>query len=166
MIARITAIAFALTLVPFAGALADDVGGDDVIVVEEQTAVVIAEEPVSAPPPPYLELQQTAIAAGIGARFGGGTLLVEGQEHPFTVKGLALGDLGFAKVEAEGYVQNLNDVSDIEGTYVAVEAGAAAGKGVSTVTMRNDKGVVITLTSAVEGVQLTLGAAGMSVTLD
>jgi len=169
VIRRITALAFALSLVPLAGALADDVGGGEVIMIDKQTATpapVPMEEPVTAPPPPFVEFDTTAIAAGIGARFGGGTLLVAGEEHPFTMKGVSLGDLGVARISASGPVQNLENVSDFEGNYVAVEAGAAAGVGVSTLTMRNDKGVVITLESESKGVQLTLGAEGLNVQLD
>lgn len=166
MIRRITALAFALSLVPLAGALADDVGGGEVIMIDKQHATMVAETPVTAPPPPFIELQSTAIAAGIGARFGGGTLLVGGQEHPFSMTGVSLGDLGFSRLDASGVVANLEDVSDFAGTYVAVEAGAALGVGVSTVTMRNENGVVITLQSNVKGVQLTLGAAGLRVVLD
>jgi hypothetical protein len=165
VIRRITAIGLALAFVPFAGALADDVGGDDVIVIEEQTAVVVAEEPVSAPPPPFVEMQSTAIAAGIGARFGEGTLLVAGQEHPFKVTGMSIGDFGISRIAAAGNVENLGNVSDFEGHYLAVEAGAAAGVGASAITMRNENGVVVTLQSEVKGVQLMLGAEGLSVEL-
>ncbi len=166
MIRRITALAFALTLVPLAGAFADDVGGGEVIMIDKQKATMVAETPVTAPPPPFVELEQTAIAAGIGARFGGGTLLVGGQEHPFKMTGVSLGEVGFAKIEASGVVQNLENVEDFAGRYVALEAGAAAGVGVSAVTMRNDKGVVITLQTDVTGVQLALAASGLTVELD
>ena len=166
MIRRITALAFALSLVPLAGALADDVGGGEVIMIEKQTAVVVAEQPVTAPPPPFVEFDTTSIAAGIGARFGDGTLLVGGQEYKFSVKGVSLGDVGVASIVGSGHVENLENVSDFEGRYVAVEAGASAGIGVSTVTMRNEKGVVITLKSDVKGVQLVLGAKGLNVSLD
>jgi len=168
VVRRITAIACALSFVPLAFALADEPGAGDVIMIQKEKAVVAAvpgEEPVTAPPPPFVELESTAIAAGIGARFGEGTLLVAGQEHPFTVKGLTLGDVGVSRISASGGVENLGDVSDFEGRYVAVEAGAAAGVGASTLTMRNEKGVVITLESDVKGVQLTLGAEGLNVEL-
>jgi hypothetical protein len=165
VIRRITAISLALAFAPFAGALADDVGGSEVIVIEEETAVAVMEEPVSAPPPPFVELQSTAIAAGIGARFGDGTLLVGGQEHPFKVTGMSLGDLGVSRIDGSGDVENLGAVSDFEGHYVAVEAGAAAGLGASVLKMRNEKGVEITLKSSVKGVQLTLGAQGLDIEL-
>jgi len=165
VIRRITALAFALSLVPLAGALADDVGGGEVIMIEKQPAPVV-EEPVTAPPPPFLELKTTAIGAGIGARFGGGTLLVGGEEHAVSLNGLSLGDLGVSRISASGHVQNLENISDIEGNYFAVEAGGAAGVGASTLVMRNDKGVVITLVSEMKGVQLTLGAEALNLQLD
>ncbi len=109
---------------------------------------------------------------------GSGTLLVAGEEHPFTVKGISLGDFGVARISAEGEVaglENVSDfegryvalenVSDFEGRYVAVEAGAAAGLGASVLTMRNDKGVSMTLRGDVKGLQLKLGAEGIDVTL-
>jgi hypothetical protein len=162
VIRRITAIALALAVVPFV-AFADDIGDDTVIQIQQETAVM--EEPVSAPPPPYVELESTAIAAGLGARFGGGTLLVAGQEYAFELKGLSVGDVGISRLSAEGTVENLADASDFAGHYVAVEAGVAAGKGVSALTMRNEKGVVIHLVSDVTGLQLTLGAQGLDVEL-
>ena len=77
----------------------------------------------------------------------------------------SLGDLGVSRIDAEGVVANLEDVSDFAGRYVAVEAGAAAGKGVSTLTMRNEKGVVITLESNLTGAQLTLGGQALEIEL-
>ena len=162
MIRRITAIAFALTFIPFASVLADDLGTGTVIKIDKQSAV---EQDVSAPPPPFVEFETTAIAAGLGARIGDGTLLVEGQEHPFPVRGVSIGDFGVSRISGEGTVANLENVADFEGHYVAFEVGAAAGVGASRMTMRNEKGVVITLESKVKGLQLTLGAQGLDVEL-
>ena len=63
-----------------------------------------------------------------------------------------------------GGVENLNSVSDFEGHYVAVGASATMGKGVGTVTMRNDKGVTLTLQAKSRGAQLSLAAK--SITID
>lgn len=157
---RITAIFIGFAFLPFV-AFADDMGGGT-IVIERDT--VLIEEAVSAPPPAFVELQSTAIAAGIGARIGNGSLFVDGQEHPFKVRGASLGDLGVSVIAGKGPVQGLESVSDFAGTYVAVEAGIAAGKGVSTLTMRNLRGVTITLQSDIQGAQLTLG--GQALTLE
>jgi hypothetical protein len=142
----------------FAGtAMADDMGG---------SPIPMPGKPVTAAPPPHVELERVAVAAGIGLSWGDGTLLFEGERHAFSVNGVSLGDIGAAKAVASGRVQNLDKLSDFAGTYVAVEAGAAAGKGVSGLSMRNENGVVITLSSAQKGARLTLGAEGFRIALD
>ena len=92
MIRRITAIAIVLMFVSF-NAFADDMGGGTIEIQKEKATPVApaaAEEPVTAAPPAFVELQATAIAAGIGARIGDGTLLVDGQEHAFSLRGISL----------------------------------------------------------------------------
>jgi hypothetical protein len=42
----------------------------------------------------------------------------------------------------------------------------AAGSGVATLTMRNQHGVVITLESEIQGVQLTLGGQALQLELE
>ena len=121
---------------------------------------------MTAPPPPYVSMESTSIAAGIGLSWGEGVLTFEGQRHAFSVKGLSLIDLGVAKLISEGAVSNLEELSDFEGHYAAIEAGAAAGVGASVLSMRNEHGVVIHLRSDVEGVALALGPEGFRITLD
>jgi hypothetical protein len=167
MFRRIAAISVALSFVSFTAVQADDVGGESVVVpppavVEE----VVMEEAVTAPPPPFISMASTSIAAGIGLSWGDGILSFEGQRHAFSVKGLSLIDVGVARQISEGAVSNLSSLSDFEGRYVAVEAGAAAGAGASLLSMRNQHGVVINLTSDVEGVQLAFGPEGLHITLD
>ena len=159
---RITAIFIGFAFVPFA-AFADDMGSET-IVIERDT--ILIEEAVSAPPPAFVELQSTAIAAGIGARIGDGSLFVDGQELPFTVRGVSLGDLGASVIAGKGPVQGLENVSDFAGTYLAVEAGIAAGKGVSTLAMRNQHGVTIRLESDIRGAQLTLGGQALTLVFE
>ena len=74
-------------------------------------------------------------------------------------------DLGIAKMIAEGDVENLTQLLDFSGRYLAVEAGVAAGKGVSRRVLRNQHGVVIRLASQLTGVALTLGAEGFEISL-
>jgi len=124
------------------------------------------EEPVTAAPPPWVQLQSRALGAGIGVRWGQGVLNLDGDQHAFSLKGLALGDVGAARFVGEGDVHNLERIEDFAGTYVAVEAGVAAGSGVSRLAMRNQHGVVISLQSKLEGAQLTLGAEGFRIELE
>lgn len=146
-------------------AQADEVGGEDIMIIEPEPTVVEVET-VTAAPPPYVTIESRSVAAGLGISWGDGTLLFEGRRHPFSVKGVSLGDLGTSLMNAEGRVENLERLSDFAGSYVAVEARAAAGVGAGALTMRNEHGVVITLTSRLEGVQLTLGAEGFRIALD
>ena len=178
MTLRVVVIGLALAVVPVLPALADEPADQEEIVVPPppppmrtappppEPVVVIEEEPVSAPPPPFVEFERRTIAAGIGISWGGGTLSFEGRNHAFSVRGISLADLGASTAMAIGDVHNLTRLSDFEGQYVAVEAGAAAGSGAAVVAMRNEHGVVITVTSAVRGAQLKLGADGLRITLD
>lgn len=166
MIRRIVVMSIALSLVSLGAVKADDMGGEDIVVPPPAQEVVEVEEPVTAPPPPYVSMESTSIAAGVGLSWGEGVLTFEGQRHSFSVKGMSLLDVGFAKLISEGAVENLASVADFAGNYVAVSAGAAAGVGASRIAMRNDNGVVIRLSSDVEGLALALGPEGLRISLD
>jgi hypothetical protein len=129
----------------------------------EEPVVVPEEKPVGAPPPPLVEIERSVLAAGVGFHWGGGVLEFEGARHPFQVRGLSLGDVGASRTLAVGDVENLWSLSDFEGRYVAVEAGAAVGLGAAVVAMRNEKGVVITLRARQQGGRVTLGPEGLDV---
>jgi hypothetical protein len=167
----VIAVAFVVGLSPFQTAMADEITGEEIVVPPRAVApvpepvVVTKEVPVSAPPPPFVELERNSIGVGIGVSWGDGTIYWEGEAHAFDVRGLRLGDVGLAKMMGEGYVQNLERLEDFAGTYVAVEAGATAGKGASAIAMRNEHGVVISLRTETEGLGVTLGAEGFQVEL-
>ena len=156
-IARIAVFALALALVPSLGAQADEIGGSGF--------AVPAPQPVAAPPPPYVELESRQVAAGVGFHWGAGTLSFEGRQHPFSVRGVSLVDVGVARMIAEGEVENLTRLSDFPGRYLSVAAGGAAGKGASRLVLRNEHGVVIRLSSRLSGVAVTLGAEGFRIAL-
>jgi hypothetical protein len=165
-------LGLAVALAPMAQmAHADQVGAEEEIAVPEPRVmapepVVVQQVPVTAPPPAFVELQRSSIGAGIGISWGKGALSFEGNSYAFSVKGLSVGDIGAAKIVAEGQVGNLENLADFAGTYVAIEAGATAGKGVGTTTMMNENGVTISLASKSEGLGLTLGAQGFAIALD
>ena len=161
MIGRVIAVVVAVSFVSLTAVRADEVEVEEEIMIE--TEMIVA--PVSAAPPPRVQLTSKVVAAGIGLRWGQGSLWFDGETHLFSVKGLSVGDLGISRVNAIGDVQNLHNLSECAGRYVAIQAGAAAGIGVSKVTMRNDKGVVITLRGDLQGVQLTLGGEGLTIAM-
>ena len=115
-------------------AKADQVGEEEVIAVPAPREiapepVAVQQVPVTAAPPAFVELQRSSIGAGIGISWGHGTLSFEGNSYAFSVKGISVGDVGAAKILAEGRVENMESLADFAGTYVAVEAGASAGTG-------------------------------------
>jgi hypothetical protein len=167
----IVAALAALLFIP-ALASADEAGpADDVVVPAPRSQPVPAQrsqpapKPVTAAPPSFVRLKTTSIAAGIGISWGDGSLTFEGRNYDFELKGVSLIDLGASSSVSVGDVHNLENLADFEGTYVAVGAAGAAGAGASAVTMRNENGVVITLNSELQGVQLALATQGLRITL-
>jgi hypothetical protein len=112
-----------------------------------------------------IELSSGSIAAGIGFSWGSGKLTQAGKEYDLKVDGLSVGSVGIAKAKAWGKVYKLKKLSDINGTYTAIGTGATVGGGGSAIAMQNAKGVIIDLYTTTEGVNLSLGAAGVKVEL-
>ena len=126
------------------------------------SALAIAQD---GPPSGKVWVESRTVAIGVGVSWGDGKLTYEGKEHTFSVKGLSVIDLGVSKVTATGEVFNLKKLSDFDGNYVAGKAGATVGGGAGVVAMKNQNGVVMQLTGTGQGVQLTLGGAGVDVKL-
>jgi hypothetical protein len=126
------------------------------------SALAIAQD---GPPSGKVWVESRTVATGIGVSWGDGKLTYEGKEHTFSVKGLSVIDLGVSKVTATGEVFNLKKLSDFDGNYVAAKVGAAVAGGAGAVAMKNQNGVVMQLTGTGQGVQLTLGGAGVDVKL-
>jgi len=124
--------------------------------------VVAAAKAEEAPIYPIGEITIEAkqLAAGVGYSWGDGVMKFQGKEYRFTVQGLNVAAVGFAKINAVGDVYNLKNAGDLAGKYVAVSAGLSLAKGAAGLSMRNTKGVVINLRSAQQGVQLNLGVDG------
>ena len=133
-------------------------------------AVYIQSYAVQVVPAPKvsgtIKLESTSIAVGIGVKWGKGTLtLHDGTTHKVKINGLSVIDVGVTKIEASGEVFNLVELTDLDGTFLAGEAGIALGPGRSAAAMKNNKGVVIQLRSTQKGVKLTLAPEGLSIKL-
>jgi hypothetical protein len=164
VIGKVIAIGIVFTLMPMAMASADAVEGEAIVIPAKSSAPAPEpEQPVTAFMPASVEMVSTSVGLGIGITWGEGTLSLEGETYDFAVKGLGLGDLGYAQINAFGDVSNLENASDLAGTYVAVEAGIAGGSGTGITSMRNEHGVVITMKSDRSGVQLAAGADALSI---
>lgn len=116
-------------------------------------------------PDATVRLSTGSVAAGIGYSWGSGTLRYKGKNHPFTIDGVSVGDIGITKAEATGKVYNLHALEDFAGNYAAAAAGATLGGGGSAATMQNQSGVKMTVYSTTRGLKLKLAAEGVKIQL-
>jgi hypothetical protein len=112
-------------------------------------------------------IDETQVMWIVGGDIGGGTLAFQGESYKFKTDGLKLGGFGIHKVKLTGDVYNLENAADFAGVYGVAEAGVTLGNSSKGDTvMKNDKGVVIHLKSAAQGIALDLGVEGMKVTME
>jgi hypothetical protein len=130
------------------------------------TCCLVAAASAADTPSGTISLASTSVAAGVGVQWGDGILTYNGKKYPFSVQGLEVLGVGYSEVKAEGTVYNLSQLADFEGVYASGEASATAGSGLSTVTMRNPNGVVISLRTLQEGAKLTLAVGGVNIALE
>jgi hypothetical protein len=113
-------------------------------------------------------IQFTLYKAGfiVGGSGGKGTLKFKGKQYPVSIGGVSLGaTIGASKAELIGQVYNLKNASDIEGTYVAVQAGVAVAGGAKVFNLKNSKGVELKVKGKQVGLELALDLNGMEVSL-
>ncbi len=101
----------------------------------------------------------------VGAGGGQGTLTYHGHVYRLSIGGLGLGSLGIASADFRGTALNLRSAADIAGTYGAAGAGGTFVGGAAVVRLQNEKGVVLELHGAQVGFQVSLGLAGMTISL-
>ena len=66
----------------------------------------------------------------VGMSGGKGTITVDKKSYPLRIGGVSFGaTIGASKADLVGRAYNLTNVSDIEGTYTAMEAGLAVAGG-------------------------------------
>jgi len=116
-------------------------------------------------PDATLHLSTGSVALGIGYTWGNGVLTYQGKEHPFSIDGLSVVDVGISKAEANGTVYNLTKLEDFNGTYTGVTAGATVAGGGGAATVRNQNGVVIDLLGTTLGLKFKLSVDGVKMTL-
>lgn len=126
---------------------------------------VLAEDPLG-PVSGTLSLESDSVAAGIGVTWGKGVLTVDGADHPFSVSGLSVADVGIARVTATGSVYGLRKLEDFNGTYQGVTLGVAVGGGSEFVAMRNENGVFIKMRAGQQGLRLSLATKGTTLRLE
>ena len=82
------------------------------------------------------------------------------------VNGLSIVHVGVSSYTASGTVYDLTKLSDINGVYTAVSAGAAIAGGASATAMKNSHGVLIQMVANHLGLNFSLGAKGVTIHLE
>jgi hypothetical protein len=112
-----------------------------------------------------VELSGGAIAAGIGYTWGNGTLAFNNHKHNFSISGLSIVDVGASSYSASGNVYHLNKLSDFDGNYVALSAGATIAGGGDAIYLKNQNGVVIKVAATEIGLRFNLAGSGVNIAL-
>ena len=122
-----------------------------------------AKQPVGT-----VSLEEQQFGLILGGSKGTGTLTFEGKEYPFKLTGLSAGiNVGVSKMSATGEVYDLKEVSQFPGTYTKLDASVALGGGMGGLRLKNENGVIMTLHSRTQGLDLNLGTiTGVTVTME
>ena len=115
-----------------------------------------------------LNIKSRMVAPGTGLSWGEGLLSYKGQDYPLTFEARGLFrnvDAEITAAELSGQVFNLKSPDDIAGNYHMVEAKEAESGAGSSATIKNEKGVVINLVSAIAGRKFNLALSGLDVEL-
>jgi hypothetical protein len=119
----------------------------------------------STPADGSVQLSGGAVAAGIGYTWGDGTLTFNDRKHNFGISGLSIIDVGASSYSASGNVYHLKKLSDFNGNYVALSAGATIAGGGNAVYLQNQNGVVIKVAATEIGLHFNLAASGVNIAL-
>lgn len=102
----------------------------------------------------------------VGGSGGSGILTFKGNGYNLSVGGVSVGaTIGVARAEFIGEVYNLKDAKDIEGTYTAGTASAAAGGGVGVTELQNSRGVRLRLQGRQIGLMVSIDLSGMQISI-
>jgi hypothetical protein len=81
------------------------------------------------------------------------------------IGGIGIGSLGVAAVDLVGTASNIHSPFDIAGTYGAAGACATFVGGAQVASLQNDRGVILRVHGVQAGFQVSLGLAGMTITM-
>ena len=96
---------------------------------------------------------------------GEGTLIFEAWQYPFSIENTILSGVDKNPVDLEGTVYNLEKLEDFAGVYTPETADIKAGKGLTGIWTRNEKGVVVHLRPMGQDLTLSFQTKGAKVTL-
>lgn len=102
----------------------------------------------------------------VGGSGGSGTLYFRDKGYNLGVGGVSLGaTIGIARADFVGEVYNLKEARDIEGTYTAITASAAAAGGVGITELQNQRGVRLRLQGTQIGLMVSIDLSGMIISI-
>jgi hypothetical protein len=119
-------------------------------------------------PSGLVTLNLKSVALGVGGSSGEGVLNFQGRSYPFSISGVSLVDIGISSFTGAGKVYDLRSPADLTGTYAAGQATFAIAGGASAMSMKNERGVTIVILKnegQESGTQLSIGPAGMKITM-
>jgi hypothetical protein len=112
-----------------------------------------------------IHFEQWQFMAILGGDWGEGSVGFNGKTYKFKVKGIGVGGIGGQKLSATGSVYNMNDISDLEGTYFQARAGLTVVKGRGGLWLKNNKGVTLHIVTKTTGLALSVGMEGLNLEL-
>lgn len=121
-----------------------------------------AKDP-AAPGPVVATITITArsAAVGVGYSWGKGELHYKGHTYEFSVNGVSVAAVGYAKVVGHGRVYGMKRLTDFTGTYVAATGEATLVKGIGGQFLQNANGVQIRIDNVTRGANLAGAANGI-----
>jgi hypothetical protein len=110
-----------------------------------------------------LRMANAGFIVGIGG--GSGTLTLHGHTYPLRIGGITVGTIGASGGTLVGRALNINQPTDIVGTFTAIGAGIAVAGGARVVRMQNSNGVILELQGMQAGFEANAGLSGFSLSL-
>jgi hypothetical protein len=112
-----------------------------------------------------VKLSGGVVAAGVGYKWGHGTINYQGRDFKFCIHGLSVGDVGAASLAAQGAVFNLKSLDDFAGKYFMLSGGLAIARGESAAILKNKRGVMMQLESKEVGMRYNFSATGVKIVM-
>ena len=110
-------------------------------------------------------IQTMSAGIGLGITWGDGVLEYHGEKYPFSVTSFDVGDIGVARVMANGVVFNLKRVEDFSGMFAAVVASGTLGGRAGSGAMYNNNKVSVVWAGTNQGLNISLAHSGVNVEL-
>lgn len=114
-----------------------------------------------------IEMTISKVGFVVGVSRGEGQLFYNGRQAEIEINGLRVGlTIGASFANMRGEVYNLGQLEDIEGTYVSAQASVVAVKGGGqNLVLVNQRGVRLVLWGEQKGLDASLDAGGMVISL-